>query len=77
MRLIPIAALALLAAACAPTRQDFANRCAGFGFQPGTPDMARCIMDSENRYRDGMMQIIRDSQPPRPQPVYVVPGTRF
>jgi hypothetical protein len=67
MRLTPIAALALLAAACAPTRQDFANRCAGYGFQPGTSDMARCIRDSENRYQDGTIQIIRDSQPPPPR----------
>lgn len=79
MRLIPIAVLALLAAGCAPTRQDYASRCAGRGAQLGTSDMDRCVVDSDSRIREGL---IRGGRPPAPQSVFAapdngVPANRF
>ncbi len=80
MRLMPLAALALLAAGCAPTRLDYASRCAGQGVQLGTSDMDRCVVNADSRIREG--GVFRGGRPPAPQSVFAapdngVPANRF
>lgn len=65
MRLVMIAA-ALLLGACGMTREDMAAACAAYGFQAGTPDFARCVMDLD-----------RDQRAPRPPAFIAAPQPVF
>lgn len=50
-RLVLLGVLCGSVAACEPTMQDFADRCAGYGFQPGTEAMATCLQNETLAYK--------------------------
>jgi hypothetical protein len=72
-----LAALALLfLAACAPTREEMVETCAGYGFTRGTPDFARCVMDldrDQQARRSAAIRAMNATPVPTVAPVYVPP----
>lgn len=72
-----LAVLALFAlAACAPTAEDYAATCTGYGFRPGTDAMARCVMDLDRDQQARRSAAIR-AMNATPQPTFTVPPARF
>ena len=45
-------ALPLALTACAPTAQDFANECAGYGFQRDDPRFPQCVMLVQQHHQE-------------------------
>lgn len=73
MRLVMIAA-ALLLGACGMTREDMAAACAGYGFEAGTPDFARCVMDLDRDQRARFAAAAAASAAPPP---VIIPAPTF